>query len=256
MRLEGQRESSNVEDRRGQRGLGGRLSIGRGKGGVLGLLILLVGAYYGVDLSGVVGFGNESSYSQSSGKLSAEEEQNLAKISKQVLANTEDTWKNFFQKNGLRYQNPNLVLYYDQTQSACGTGQAAMGPFYCPADRKIYLDLSFYHDMRQKMRASGDFAFAYVIAHEVGHHIQNELGISQETQRAQQRAGSRAEANRISVQVELQADCFAGVWGSQIQKQGRLEDGDVEEAFNAAAAVGDDRLQQQSTGRVLSLIHI
>lgn len=251
MRLEGQRESSNVEDRRGQGRRSGGMPIGRGKGSLLGLIILLVGAYYGVDLSGVVGLGSESSYTQSASRLSEQEEQNLAKLSKQVLANTEDTWQTYFQQNGLRYQNPTLVLYYDQTSSACGTGMAAMGPFYCPLDRKIYLDLSFYQDMRQKMRASGDFAFAYVIAHEVGHHIQNQLGITRETQRAQQTAKSRTEANRISVLVELQADCFAGVWGSQIQKEGRLEAGDVEEAFNATAAVGDDRLQQQSTGRVV-----
>lgn len=251
MRLEGQRESSNVEDRRGQGRRSGGMPIRRGKGSLLGLIILLVGAYYGVDLSGVVGLGSETSYTQSASRLSGQEEQNLAKLSKQVLANTEDTWQTYFQQNGLRYQNPTLVLYYDQTPSACGTGMAAMGPFYCPLDKKIYLDLSFYQDMRQKMRASGDFAFAYVIAHEVGHHIQNQLGITRETQRAQQTANSRTEANRISVLVELQADCFAGVWGSQIQKEGRLEEGDVEEAFNAAAAVGDDRLQQQSTGRVI-----
>lgn len=168
-----------------------------------------------------------------------------------MLTKTEQAWGNYFRQQGMVYKKPTLVLYYDATHSACGTGQAAMGPFYCPLDQKIYLDLSFYDDMRRKMRAAGDFAFAYVIAHEVGHHIQNLLGISEKTHDAQRRAGSRAEANRISVLVELQADCFAGVWGHQIRNEGRLDDGDVEEAFAAAQAVSDDRLQQQSTGRVV-----
>ncbi|RRN03756.1 hypothetical protein EIM44_06075 [Bibersteinia trehalosi] len=251
MRLDGQRESQNVIDRRKSRG-SGMLTSGRKKGGILSLLIVLVGAYYGVDLSGIVGLGNDISYQQSaSSRLSQVEEDHLEKLSKQVLGNMEDTWGNYFRKNGMNYRQPKLVLYTDVEPTACGTGQAAMGPFYCPADERIYIDLSFYDDMRSKMRAGGDFAFSYVIAHEVGHHIQNQLGISQQTQQAQRNARSKAEANKISVMVELQADCFAGVWGHQIQKEGRLDEGDVEEAFVAAQAVGDDRLQQQSTGRII-----
>lgn len=250
MRLDDVERSKHIEDRRGGTPRRGGMRKG---GGILSLLIVLVGAYYGVDLSGVVNLNGESGQyqAQSQSRLSQEEEQALSRLSGAVLTKTEQVWGNYFRQQGMVYKKPTLVLYYDATHSACGTGQAAMGPFYCPLDQKIYLDLSFYDDMRRKMRAAGDFAFAYVIAHEVGHHIQNLLGISEKTHDAQRRAGSRAEANRISVLVELQADCFAGVWGHQIRNEGRLDDGDVEEAFAAAQAVGDDRLQQQSTGRVV-----
>lgn len=250
MRLDDVERSKHIEDRRGQTPRRGGMRKG---GGILSLLIVLVGAYYGVDLSGVVNLNGESGQyqAQSQSRLSQDEEQALSRLSGAVLTKTEQVWGNYFRQQGMVYKKPTLVLYYDATHSACGTGQAAMGPFYCPLDQKIYLDLSFYDDMRRKMRAAGDFAFAYVIAHEVGHHIQNLLGISEKTHDAQRRAGSRAEANRISVLVELQADCFAGVWGHQIRNEGRLDDGDVEEAFAAAQAVGDDRLQQQSTGRVV-----
>lgn len=250
MRLDDVERSKHIEDRRGQTPRRGGMRKG---GGILSLLIVLVGAYYGVDLSGVVNLNGESGQyqAQSQGRLSQEEELALSRLSGAVLTKTEQVWGNYFRQQGMVYKKPTLVLYYDATHSACGIGQAAMGPFYCPLDQKIYLDLSFYDDMRRKMRAAGDFAFAYVIAHEVGHHIQNLLGISEKTHDAQRRAGSRAEANRISVLVELQADCFAGVWGHKIRNEGRLDDGDVEEAFAAAQAVGDDRLQQQSTGRVV-----
>lgn len=248
MRLENERESRNVEDRRGQSG-SRRMVGGRGKGGILGFIILLVGAYYGVDLSGIVNLG-EGQYEQQS-QISSAEEQQLNTLSRKVLYTTERIWGDYFKQNGMYYQAPTLVLYRGATGTACGTGQAVMGPFYCPADEKIYLDLSFYDDMKYKMRAAGDFAFAYVIAHEVGHHIQNKLGITQKTQQAQRNAPSQKAANQISVNVELQADCFAGVWGHQIQQEGKLETGDVEEAFLAAEAVGDDRLQQQSQGRVI-----
>lgn len=252
MRLDDIHESKNVEDRRGQGGFRGSRKIGGKKGGILGFIIVLVGAYYGVDLSGIVGLGQQEAYPQSDTvRTVSSEEQALNRLSRKVLATTETVWTNYFKQNGLTYRHPTLVLYRGTATTACGTGQSVMGPFYCPADEKIYLDLSFYDEMKTKMRAAGDFAFAYVIAHEVGHHIQNQLGISRQTQQAQRNASSRAEANRISVLVELQADCFAGVWGHQIQQAGRLDEGDVEEAFNAAAAVGDDRLQQQSTGRVI-----
>lgn len=251
MRLDDERESRNVEDRRGASNGGGRrMPIGKGKGGILSIIILLVGAYYGVDLSGIVGLGQEPTQSQQS-TISANEEAQLNTLSRKVLATTERVWGNYFRQNGMNYRDPTLVLYRGTTHTACGTGQSVMGPFYCPVDEKIYLDLSFYEDMKHQLRASGDFAFAYVIAHEVGHHIQQQLGITKQTQRLQQNASSQKVANKISVNVELQADCFAGVWGHQIQREGRLESGDVEEAFLAAEAVGDDRLQKQSQGRVI-----
>ncbi|MGX3066824.1 KPN_02809 family neutral zinc metallopeptidase [Ursidibacter arcticus] len=252
MRLDNERESRNVEDRRGQSSYSSRRTPVGKKGGLLGFIILLVGAYYGVDLSGVVGFGQEENYpqTQQTKNVSAEEAE-LNTLSRKVLYTTERVWGEYFRKNGLTYREPTLVLYRGATSTACGTGQSVMGPFYCPADEKIYLDLSFYDDMKYKLKAAGDFAFAYVIAHEVGHHIQHQLGITAKTQQAQRNASSRREANQISVNVELQADCFAGVWGHQIQKEGKLEDGDVEEAFLAAESVGDDRLQKQSQGRVI-----
>ncbi|HGO5854228.1 TPA: neutral zinc metallopeptidase [Mannheimia haemolytica] len=247
MRLDDLRRSRNVEDRRASGS--GRMSVGRGKGGILTFIIVLVGAYYGVDLTGLMGGGQEG-YQQTS-SLNSSEEAKLEDLSAKVLGSTEDIWSAYFKQNGLSYKDPTLVLYRGATSTACGTGQSAMGPFYCPVDQKVYLDLSFYDDMRKKLRASGDFAFSYVIAHEVGHHVQNLLGITGKTQRAQMKASSKAEANQISVNVELQADCFAGVWGHQLAKANRLEQGDVEEAFNAAQAVGDDRLQQQSRGYVV-----
>ncbi|HDL5700186.1 TPA: neutral zinc metallopeptidase [Mannheimia haemolytica] len=247
MRLDDIKESKNVEDRRFNNV--GRTKVGRGKGGILTFIIVLVGAYYGVDLTGLMGGGVE--YEEQTSALNESEEKQLRTLSAKVLTTTENIWTSYFQQNGLTYKEPSLVLYRGATQTACGTGQSAMGPFYCPVDQKVYLDLSFYDDMRKKLRASGDFAFSYVIAHEVGHHVQNLLGITSKTQRAQMKASSKGEANQISVNVELQADCFAGVWGHQLAKANRLEQGDVEEAFNAAQAVGDDRLQQQSRGYVV-----
>ncbi|HDL4950690.1 TPA: neutral zinc metallopeptidase [Mannheimia haemolytica] len=247
MRLDDIKESKNVEDRRFNNV--GRTKVGRGKGGILTFIIVLVGAYYGVDLTGLMGGGVE--YEEQTSALNESEEKQLRTLSAKVLTTTENIWTSYFQQNSLTYKEPSLVLYRGAIQTACGTGQSAMGPFYCPVDQKVYLDLSFYDDMRKKLRASGDFAFSYVIAHEVGHHVQNLLGITSKTQRAQMKASSKAEANQISVNVELQADCFAGVWGHQLAKANRLEEGDVEEAFNAAQAVGDDRLQQQSRGYVV-----
>jgi hypothetical protein len=168
-----------------------------------------------------------------------------------VLADTEDTWNEIFAQAGLQYQEPTLVLFTGAVQSACGMAGAAMGPFYCPADGKLYVDLSFYDELRTRFRAPGDFAQAYVIAHEVGHHVQNLLGISRQVQAMQQRS-SQAEANALSVRLELQADCFAGVWGRYTEsKRDMLETGDLEEAINAAAAIGDDRIQRQTQGWVV-----
>ncbi|MGQ0286983.1 KPN_02809 family neutral zinc metallopeptidase [Pasteurellaceae bacterium 22721_9_1] len=245
MRWQGRQQSSNVEDRRSSGGM--RMGGGR-KTGILGFIILLVGAYYGVDLSGLVGgeLPGFSSVTQSSSKLSEKDEQMLNELSRVVLRDTEVTWQNYFAQQGQRYIAPTMVLYTGSTRTACGNGLAAMGPFYCPSDNKVYLDLSFYADMKNKLGAAGDTAFAYVIAHEVGHHVQNLMGILPKVHMLQQQ--NRAQANQLSVRAELQADCFAGVWGHQASKQGLFEQGDLEEAFNAAEAVGDDRLQKRSQG--------
>ena len=244
MRWQGRRESSNVEDRRSSGG-----GFGGGKPtGVLGLIIILVGAYYGVDLSGLVSE-MEVGTAQSS-PLQSQQEDQLFKLSKVVLGDTEEVWSAYFSKNNRQYVEPRMVIYNGVTPTACGTGQSAMGPFYCPNDQRVYLDLSFYNDMKNKLGAAGESAFAYVIAHEVGHHVQNLLGTLTQVHRLQSRS-SRAEANQLSVKLELQADCYAGVWASQAVKSGLFERGDIEKAFNAAESVGDDRLQKRSQGYVV-----
>ena len=244
MRWQGRRDSSNVEDRRSSGG-----GFGGGKPtGILGLIIILVGAYYGVDLSGLVGgVGVETTQST---PLQSQQEDQLFKLSKVVLGDTEEVWTAYFSKNNRQYVEPRMVIYNGVTPTACGTGQSAMGPFYCPNDQRVYLDLSFYNDMKNKLGAAGESAFAYVIAHEVGHHVQNLLGTLTQVHRLQSRA-SRAEANQLSVKLELQADCYAGVWASQAVKSGLFERGDIEKAFNAAESVGDDRLQKRSQGYVV-----
>ena len=248
MRWQGRDQSSNVEDRRGESG-GGRMISGKSTG-ILGIIVLLIGAYYGVDLSGVVGTPSVATHAtQQTSTLNKNEESQLNELARVVLADTETTWSKYFAKNNAKYTPPTMVLYNAGTQTACGTGQAAMGPFYCPNDRKVYLDLAFYEDMRTKLGASGDAAFAYVIAHEVGHHVQNLLGILPQVNQAQQGA-SEKQANALSVKLELQADCFAGVWGYYANQEKLFENGDLEEAFNAAQAVGDDRLQKRSQGYV------
>ena len=244
MRWQGRRESSNVEDRRASGG-----GFGGGKPtGVLGLIIILVGAYYGVDLSGLVGE-MEVGTTQSS-PLQSQQEDQLFKLSKVVLGDTEEVWSTYFSKNNRQYVEPRMVIYNGVTPTACGTGQSAMGPFYCPNDQRVYLDLSFYNDMKNKLGAAGESAFAYVIAHEVGHHVQNLFGTLTQVHRLQSRS-SRTEANQLSVKLELQADCYAGVWASQAVKSGLFERGDIEKAFNAAESVGDDRLQKRSQGYVV-----
>ena len=244
MRWQGRRESSNVEDRRSSGdGFGGGKPTG-----ILGLIIILVGAYYGVDLSGLVGK-IEVGTTQSS-PLQSQQEDQLFKLSKVVLGDTEEVWSTYFSKNNRQYVEPRMVIYNGVTPTACGTGQSAMGPFYCPNDQRIYLDLSFYNDMKNKLGAAGESAFAYVIAHEVGHHVQNLFGTLTQVHRLQSRS-SRTEANQLSVKLELQADCYAGVWASQAVKSGLFERGDIEKAFNAAESVGDDRLQKRSQGYVV-----
>ncbi|MBK5074469.1 neutral zinc metallopeptidase [Budviciaceae bacterium CWB-B4] len=255
MRWQGRRESDNVEDRRSEsggfsRGMGGGgMRVPRGKGGLVLLVVVLVAGYYGVDLTPLLNGGDVQSTQQSQ-SLSPQDNEK-AKFTSVVLASTEDTWDTIFKKEGSSYQDPKLVLYRGATRTGCGTGESVMGPFYCPADKTVYIDLSFYQDMETRLKAGGDFAQAYVVAHEVGHHVQNLMGIANKVRAMQQQSRSQAEVNRLSVKQELQADCFAGVWGHSMQKQQVLEMGDMEEALNAAQAIGDDRLQKQSSGRVI-----
>jgi predicted metalloprotease len=246
MKLGGYRESGNVDDRRG---LGGRgLAIGGGGIGVV--VVAVVAMLLGVDPSSILDPAsmNQPGVQQPVGPQPGQrDDDGLAKFSRQVLASTEDIWSQILPG----YRAPTLVLYDGVTDAGgCGTGQAAMGPFYCPPDQKLYVDLSFYRELAGKYGAAGDFAQAYVLAHEVGHHVQRLLGTSAEAQTAMRRAGKR-EANQISVRVELQADCYAGVWAHHAAAAGQLEAGDIEEGITAAEAVGDDRLQAQATGRVM-----
>ena len=244
MRWQGRPGSGNIEDRRGM-GMG--LPIGGGIGGLV--LLLLVSALTGtnpIDLLNTAERGEEGAV----GTSGVRDDDPQAQFVSVVLADTEETWRQIFTERGTSYAPPVLVLFTDATQSACGVGQAAMGPFYCPADRKVYLDLSFFRDLEQRFGAPGDFAQAYVIAHEVGHHVQTLLGVSQRMASMRART-SAAEANALSVRQELQADCYAGVWGHYAARRDLLDPGDAEEGLRAAAAIGDDRLQRQSQGRVV-----
>ena len=246
MRFDNSRESSNVEDRRGG---GGGLPVG-GKGIGIGTIVLaLVAMYFGVDPSVVLNQAVESPAPRATSRQAAPPANDAeSKFIRHVLGETEDTWQQIFRQNGKQYTEPTLVLFSGATRTACGVGQAAMGPFYCPGDQKVYIDLAFYQELKTRFKAPGDFAQAYVIAHEVGHHVQNLLGISDKVQAARQRAGER-EANSLSVRLELQADCLAGVWAKNADAaRGILEAGDVEEALRAATAIGDDTLQKQAQG--------
>jgi len=261
MRWENGRRSDNIEDRRDEgfsgrpSGFGPRLGIRGGVGGILVVVVLLL---LGVDPSQLLSqldrlpIDTTPSSHQTTPPAASHPagQDQLADFVSVVLADTEDTWTQVFREHGKGYSDPHLVLFSGATRSACGLGQAAMGPFYCPADRKVYIDLSFYDDLRERFGAPGDFAQAYVIAHEVGHHVQNLLGISTKVHNAQQKA-SRTQANALSVRLELQADCFAGLWAHRAHvSRDILEPGDLEEGLRAASAIGDDRLQRQSQGRV------
>jgi predicted metalloprotease len=247
MRWRDGRRSRNVEDRRGV-----RLSA-KAKGGGLGLLVLvIVGLFFGIDPSLILQLGGTMSGPsvQESSYVPTEAENELADFTSVVLADTEDTWTSLFSQAGASYEEPVLVLFSGAVQSACGFAQAAMGPFYCPADRKVYIDLSFYQDLKNKMGAPGDFAQAYVVAHEVGHHVQNLLGLSDKVHSMRNQL-SETEFNQLSVRLELQADCFAGLWAHHADRaRNIIERGDVEEALNAASMIGDDRLQKQARGYV------
>lgn len=242
------RRSENVEDQRGTRSSGMGL-----KGGGLGMVVMvLLALYFGVDPSIVLQntLQQEPADPTSGGAPSAGDDE-LRDFVSVVLADTEDTWTALFNAAGKQYVVPSLVLFSGTVQSACGYAQAAMGPFYCPADRKVYIDLSFYQDLKERHDAPGDFAQAYVIAHEVGHHVQNLLGIADRVQERRARV-DEATANQLQVRMELQADCLAGVWANHADRsRGILEQGDVEEALNAATAIGDDRLQREAQGYVV-----
>ena len=254
MKWEGNRESDNVEDRRGS---GGGFPIPGGRGIGIGTIViaLLGGWLLGVNpltLLGLLsGGGVPPAQVQQAPAQRPPADDTLARFVSTVLADTEDVWHGVFRQAGGSYQEPRLVLFRGATPTACGTGQAAMGPFYCPADQKVYIDLGFYETLQSRLGAPGDFAQAYVIAHEVGHHVQNLLGISAKVDQMRGRV-SQAEYNRLSVRLELQADCFAGVWAHHAQNARQiLEQGDVEEAMNAAAQIGDDALQRSSGGAVV-----
>jgi uncharacterized protein len=247
MRWEGNRESDNIEDRRDEGGGGGFGFGGRSIGIGTIVIALIGGAIFGVNpltiLSLLTGGGAPPQVQQQGPAKAPPADDRGAKFVSVVLADTEDVWTRVFQQGGATYHAPKLALYRGAIGTACGTGQSAMGPFYCPADQKVYIDLGFYDVLRTRLGAPGEFAQAYVIAHEVGHHVQHQLGITEQVQRAQA-SGPRAQANAMSVRLELQADCFAGVWGHHAQNQRQiLENGDVEEAMNAAAKIGDDALQ-------------
>jgi predicted metalloprotease len=254
MRMDDHRESDNLEDRRGSGG--GGLRLGGGRLGLGTIAIALVASYFlGINpltvLNMLSGGGLPVIEQSTPAARRPPADDATARFVSQVLASTEDTWHAAFRANGKQYQEPKLVLFSGVTPTACGTGQSAMGPFYCPGDQKVYIDLEFFRELKTRFQAPGEFAQAYVIAHEVGHHVQNLLGIADQVQQKKQRV-SRSEANALSVRMELQADCLAGVWGKHTDTMKQvLEPGDLEAALNAASAIGDDRLQQQTQGRIV-----
>jgi predicted metalloprotease len=250
MDIEGRRRSENVEDRRGMRPV--RTGVGLSVGGVLFLLVLSLLGINPLPFLGVATKQPEVQMQQADQPYQeSAQEAKLRQLTEVVLADTEDTWSAILPKYGVQYVAPKLVLFREAVQSGCGMAQSGMGPFYCPLDQKVYVDMSFYNELETRFGAPGDFAQAYVIAHEVGHHVQNLVGTAEKVQQAQQRA-SKAEANALSVRMELQADCFAGVWAKNAaQSRQLLEAGDIEEGLRAASAIGDDRIQKQTQGYVV-----
>ncbi len=259
MKWEGNRESDNVEDARGGGGGGGGFGFGGGRGIGLGTLAiaLVAGWIFGVNPLTILGLlsggggGAPAVSQQQAPAAKPPADDKMARFVATVLADTEDVWQQQFAQSGMTYRDPKLVLFRGAVPTACGQGQSAMGPFYCPGDQKVYIDLGFYETMRTRLGAPGDFAQAYVIAHEVGHHVQNLLGITAKVDAMRGRT-SQAQQNAMSVRLELQADCFAGVWANRSQQsKGWLEQGDIEEALNAATQIGDDALQRKSQGTVV-----
>ena len=263
MQWRGRRQSDNIEDRRGMStgGMGGgggfRLPTG-GRGGGIGIgglvVILLISWALGINplalLSGDMSTDSGSQQQQTGTRPQGQSSDETTAFVRTILAETEDTWGKIFQASGETYQKPTLVLFSGQVRSACGNATSASGPFYCPVDRKVYLDTDFFRELSQRFGASGDFAQAYVIAHEVGHHVQNLTGVLPEFNPRRQ-SMSESQANALSVKVELQADCYAGIWGKSTQQKGILEAGDLEEALNAAHQIGDDTLQKKTQGYVV-----
>lgn len=267
MRWKGRRQSSNIEDRRGARGFGsGGNPFGRGGmrlptgglrvgGGKSILFLIIAGAVIwflgGNPLSVLTGGGGGLLPTQTSqSRISPERQDEMKQFVATILAETEDVWSGIMQSQGKTYPKPRLVLFSGAVQSACGSASSAMGPFYCPGDQKVYIDLDFYDELANRFGAAGDFAQAYVLAHEIGHHVQNIVGVLPQFNKLRQSL-SEAEANAMSVKVELQADCFAGIWGHYTAQKGLLEQGDMEEALNAAQQIGDDTLQRRSQGYVV-----
>ncbi len=249
MRWQNRDESGNVEDRRGQPSSIRGIPV-RGKAGVLLLIVVMVAGYYGIDLTPLLTGGANSGTTASRPHAPSAKEREMARFSSVVLKTTEDAWHTIFRKMGKAYKPPKLVLYSGSTDTACGYGRSAMGPFYCPGDTSVYIDLAFYRDMKNTLGGGGDFAQGYVIAHEVGHHVQHLMGITDKV-RSMQRGAPQARVNRLSVMLELQADCLAGVWGNAMKQEKILEAGDLEEALRTTEAIGDDRLQKQRGGRVV-----
>jgi len=252
MQWQGRRESTNVEDRRGQGGgFGGFSGGGCGlKGGIGTVVILIIIWALGGNPMQYLGLLTDGSLSGSDSQQTttlSEEDVTQGQFAKVVFAETEDVWTEIFQQMGKTYRKPTLVIYDSYTSSSCGTAQSSTGPFYCPVDEKIYIDLSFFREMNTQFKAGGDFAYAYVIAHEVGHHVQKLLGTLGQVNAMQARSNEKV-ANEYSVRTELQADFYAGVWANRVEKYGILDPGDIQEALNAASAVGDDRLQKQTQG--------
>lgn len=261
MQWEDYRQSENVEDRRGGGGGGDFAGLPGGRGGLgIGTMVVLglVGWALGIDprllIGGaelIGGIGGRQAPTQETRRSSGPPQDEMGRFVSAVLAQNEDVWSKLLpQQANMRYEPPRLVLFSGVDRSGCGTAQAAMGPFYCPPDKRVYLDLSFFQEMQRKLGGGGDFAYAYVIGHEVGHHIQNLIGILPKANQLRARSSER-DANAISVRIELQADCFAGVWAHNIQAMGRIDQGDIEEAMKTAAAIGDDMLQKASRGQVV-----
>ncbi len=253
MRWRGRRQSSHVEDRRNS--VGGRTVRRAGGGSIVLVIVAVVAAYFlGIDPRQLIG-ALDGGVSQTAGTRTAPSGAGRAdddgrRFVAVVLADTEDVWNRIFRSKGLTYEEPTLVLFSGRARSACGLASAASGPFYCPGDRKVYIDLAFYDELKRRFSAPGDFAQAYVIAHEIGHHVQNLTGVLPEFNRRRKTMSAR-EANRMSVRVELQADCYAGIWAHYTKERGLLDRGDIEEALNAAHQIGDDAIQKRSQGYVV-----
>lgn len=259
MRWKDERQSDNVEDRRGQGGGFGGLTMRRGGIGIGTILLALVGGWVlGINpleilglIGGVGGSSLQAPAPSAPGQQGASPDDPGGRFVSTVLASTEDAWTEVFRRGGAEYRAPKLVMFSGATRTACGPGQSAAGPFYCPEDQTVYIDLDFYEMLQQRFKAPGDFAQAYVVAHEVGHHVQNLLGTMDKVQSQRQRMSER-QYNRLSVRLELQADCFAGIWARQSQQaKGWLEEGDVEEGLNAASQIGDDTMQKRTQGTVV-----